>query len=762
MSIKKINIFPRSILAAAVGLSCQSVLAEESNKKESALEEVIVTALRRATSLQDTPISISALSEASLERIGANDLIDLVGSVPGLNLRDNGPGQTRPIIRGVQAAGEPTVGIYFGETPVSGSSGTTNDAGRFTPEMKPFDVDRVEVLKGPQGTLYGGGSMGGTVRILFNQPDASEFSGKVNVQGSKVSKGDTGYQLNAMVNIPLVEDELALRIVGFKRDAPGFVDNVTLGNDDINDVDTTGGRFALKWTPNDTFSATGSVAIQDQEVGGGFHINPALGDDDPKTNAGAQEPFLDDSTLYNLTLENSFGWADALYSFSYYERDAEYFFYNDFNFNPFPPLLSRQPQSQETVTHEFRLSSAGEGKWDWTTGVFYQNREAEAEGRVSEPTADGREPSGPLFFNRTVESEKEQSAIFGEVSYHFTDKLVGTVGARFFKIEEDSLVVLKVAASGATGSGYIPIVPNIHNPTQGDETGSIYKLHLAYDLSDDILLYGQFSQGYRAGGANQNTSAIAITDGSNAGIPEYFDSDTVDNYELGIHSEWLDGQLIVNGAVYYMNWDDMQISQRTAGGLFSYFDNSGGAAIKGLELEIASMPTDDLRFDFGISYVNAELTEDGPVARFRSGGVTYSRSGIDGDAIPNVPELTVNASMDYGWDITDGLRGIFYVSANYVDKSASDFNPVVMDVNTLTPTSVINPYYSEEQGDYTLVDFRIGVESSNDWSAFLFVENAFDKRGITHVFKDGQFRREPGYNFIEKPRTIGFSLTKEF
>lgn len=752
---------PLVLLSSSLAVVSQPGVANES--ADNLVEEVIVTATRRETTLQDTPMSISALSAESLERIGADDLLDIVGSVPGLNLRDNGPGQTRPIIRGVQAAGEPTVGIYFGETPISGSSGTTNDAGRFTPEMKPFDVNRVEVLKGPQGTLYGGGSMGGTVRIIFNQPNASEFSAKINLDASTVEEGESGYQANAMVNIPIIEDKLALRAVGFSRQDPGFIDNITLGKEDMNDVNTTGGRVALLWAPNDTFTATGTVSTQDQEVGGGFHIKTNYGDDDPVTDVAAKEPFLDDSTLYNLILENDFGWGNALYSYSYYERDAEFFFFNDFNFNPFPPLLSRQPQSQETETHEFRLSSAGEGSWDWTVGMFYQNREAEAEGRVSIPTASGEEPDGPLFFNRTVESEKEQSAIFGEFSYHFTDKLVGTVGARFFKVEEDSEVVLKVAASGATGTGFIPIEPNIHNPTKGDETGEIFKFHLAYDLTDDILLYGQFNQGFRAGGANQNTSAISITEGANIGIPEYFGADTVDNYEFGFHSTWMGGQLIANGAIYHMDWDDMQLGQRTAGGLFSFFDNTDGADIDGFELELTAVPNANLRLDFGISYVSAELAGDGPISRFRKSGVTYSRSGQDGDPIPNVPELTWNVSAEYNWDFTDELRGTFFVSANYIDENASDFNPFVLDVNTLEQTNVANPFYSDEQGDYTIVDFRVGIESdANNWSAFLYVENAFDERGITHVFQDGQFRREPGLNFIERPRTIGLSLSKSF
>ncbi len=759
------------LLSAAMALSLQSELVVAKGENNG-IEEIVVTALRREMTLQETPISITALGAETLENLGADDFLDFVGSVPGLNVRDNGPGQTRPIIRGIFGPGEAQVGVYFDETPVTGAPGITNSAGRFSPEIKPVDVNRIEVLKGPQGTLYGGGSMGGTLRIIYNQPDSSDFSSKISVEASSVEKGETGFQGSAMVNIPLVEDVLALRLVGYKRDDPGFIDNVTLGLKDMNSVETTGGRAALRWTPNDSFTASATMYYQDQEVGGGFHINTSLGDDDPVTDIGAREPFLDKIKLYNITLSNDFGWANAVYSYSYFDREAEFFFFNDFSGVPFPPLLSRQPQPSDVSTHELRFSSNGENNWDYTIGLFKQERDSFAESRVTMPDANGNEPAGTsnpedFSFYRAVGAFLEQQSVFGELSYHFSDKLVGTLGIRYFDFESGSDVVNITRITPGTGVG-VPIVPQIAQSTSYSETGETIKLHLAYDLSDDALLYAQFSQGFRAGGANQNSSTIAITDPTIGGIPESFSSDSVDNLELGFHSQWMDGLVTFNGAIYQMDWEDIQVEQRSASGLFAYLDNAGGAKVKGLELELSANVTADFHITSGISLINAELTDPTPFNRNnRIDGVRSTRSGVSGDELPNVPDFTWNIALEYGWNVSNNLRGNASLSANYTAETHSDFHPTLLLPDTNNPgqlidTDVANPSYSDEQGGYAIVDFRVGVAVENDWSATLFVENIADERGITNIFKDGTFRREPGLNFIERPRTIGLTVTKEF
>ena len=725
------------------------------------IEEVVVTALKRSSTLQDTPIAISALTNEGLERVGADDFVDFVGSVPGLTLRDNGPGSTRPTIRGIASPGEPQVGVYFDEALVVGAPGTTNDAGLRSPELKPFDLERVEVLKGPQGTLYGGGSMGGTLRFITKKPNAEKFEGKISLEGSTVKHGDAGYQVNGMINIPIIKEQLALRVVAFKRDDPGFVDNIAYGKDDINDVDTEGGRVSIRWTPTDRFMATGTVYYQEQNVGGGFHYNPSIDDGNPKTDALSREPYNDEQVLYNLTLEYGFDWADALYSYSWFDRDAVFRFHNGFTGFPFPPVLSTQPEPLQAFSHELRLSSSGQNVIDWTVGAFYSDRNAFVDSRVQYPGADGRVVDDRLFlFRRTVNSDLIQRAIYGEATWHVNDRLALTAGIRYFDVDSGSDVINRVNVPGLGLPSGTPgrSLPYRVNVTRGSENGTIFKVHGAYHFTDDLLAYASFSQGFRPGGANQNTSSIALTDPGNVGVPEEFKSDTLDSYEIGVHSQWFDNRLTLNAAVYYIDWSDIVLGGRSATGLFGFLNNADSASATGFELESAFDLGEDFRLTAALSYVDAELDADAPVNR---AGANHSRSGLKGDPIPNVPEWTVNASMEYGHPLPwMDLRGYVYLDVNYVGENFADFNEFLLDINTLVPTTRPNVQFNK-QGDYAIVDLRVGVEG-DDWAATLFLENVFDERAITHIFEDGTFRLDPGQNFLEKPRTFGVTLSRDF
>ena len=731
---------------------------------DDSIEEVVVTALRRSSSLQDTPIAISALTDEAIEKVGADDFVDFVGSVPGLTLRDNGPGATQPIIRGIASPGEPQVGVYFDEALVVGAPGTTNNAGLRSPELKPFDLERIEVLKGPQGTLYGGGSMGGTLRFITKKPNAEKIEGKFSVEGSTVRHGDSGYQVNGMVNIPLIENQLAVRIVGFKRDDPGFVDNTALNQDDINDVDAEGGRVSLRWTPTDDFTATAALYYQDQNVGGGFHYNPSIDPDNPKTDALSMEPYNDEQALYNVTLEYETPWAGVLYSFSWYDRNATFRFHNGFTGFPFPPLLSTQPEPLQALSHEVRLTSLGDNVVDWTVGAFYSDRNAFVDSRVTEPTATGAEPDPAVFFfRRTVNSSLLQRAVYGEATWHVTDRLALTAGVRYFDVESGSDVVNRVNIPGFGLGPGVPGVPVPYrlNVTRGADDGTIFKAHVGYDLTDDVLIYGQFSQGFRPGGANQNTSSIALTDPSNAGVPEAFKSDTLDSYELGMRSQWLENRVTLNAAVYHTDWQDIVLGSRSPTGLFGFLQNADTTDVTGFEIESAVDVAEDFRLTAAVSYVNAELSSDAPINRQRARGMTLSRSGVDGDRIPNVPEWTFNGSAEYGRQLTWlDARGYIYLNVDYTGTSYADFNEFLLEPATLTPTAVPNVQYNE-QGDYVIVDLRAGVEGDN-WSASVFVEKLFDKRAITQRFEDGTFRLDPGQNFLEKPRVIGIAFSRDF
>jgi iron complex outermembrane receptor protein len=750
MILKRANLVFFTTLFS-IGFSYNVLAANE-------IEEIVVTALKRNSTLQDTPIAISALTNQKLERIGADDFSDFVGSVPGLTLKDNGPSQTRPIIRGIASPGEGQVGVYYDNSLATSAPGTTNSAGERSSELRPFDLERIEVLKGPQGTLYGGGSMGGTIRFITNKPNAEEFEGKIKIGGSSVAKGDEGYSVDAMVNVPIIKDQLALRVVAFKRDDPGFIDNVALGLKDFNDVDAEGGRVALRWTPTDKLTVQGTIYYQDLKVGGGFHINPDLGDS-PQTDALSQEPYEEEQVTYNLNLEYDFGFAEAVYSYSWFDRNAVFRFHNGFTGFPFPPVLSTQPDPLQNVTHEIRLSSSGDNMIDWTVGGFYSDRNSFVSSDVNYIDAQGL-PTDVFLFKRHVNSSLLQKAVFGEATWHATDKLALTFGVRHYDVSNSSDVVNDINIPGVGLPSGTPgiVLPFQINPTRGGEKGEIFKVHGAYDFTDDLLVFASFSQGFRPGGANQNSSSSALADPGVTGAPVDFKSDKLDSFELGVRSQWMDGRLTLNGSIYHIKWKDIVLGARSPTGLFAFLLNADKATATGFELEGIAELAEDFRLTTAISYVNAELAADAPINV--AGG--NSRSGLDGDRIPNVPEFTINASMEYGRDLPwfGGVRGYGYINVDYTGDSFSDFNPFLIDIPTLTPTTVVNDVYAR-QGDYVIVDLRFGLEGDK-WDATVYVENVLDDRAITNVFVGAPFRPSPGQNFIERPRTIGVSFSRDF
>ncbi len=381
--------------------------------------------------------------------------------------------------------------------------------------------------------------------------------------------------------------------------------------------------------------------------------------------------------------------------------------------------------------------------------------------RVQYPNADGSiTEDGVFLFRRTVNSDLIQRAVYGEATWHVTDRFALTAGVRYYDIDSGSDVINRVNVPGLGLPSGTPgrALPYRVNVTRGSDDGTIFKVHGAFDLTDDVLAYASFSQGYRPGGANQNTSSIALTDPGNVGVPEEFRADTLDSYEFGIRSQWFDNRVTLNGAVYYIDWSDIVLSGRSATGLFGFLNNADSAEATGFELESVFDLAEDFRVTAAVSYVNAELDADAPANRASS---TLSRSGLKGDAIPNVPEWTFNASMEYGHALPwMGLRGYVYLNVNYIGENFSDYNEFLLDINTLAPTTRTNVSYNR-QGDYAILDLRAGVEGAG-WGVSLFLENVFDERAITHIFEDGTFRLDPGQNFLEKPRTLGVMLSKDF
>ncbi len=732
------KIFSITILTAF--LSTHIINADEED--DDVNNKITVTALKRSATLQETPISISALGEDDLISIGADDLDDYVGKVPGFNIVDSGPGNRRLVIRGIQGAGEAQVGLYYDEIPVTGAPGAGSDAGQQQPDIKLFDIERVEVLRGPQGTLYGSGTVGGTVRVISNKPDAGGFEAKVGTDISSTEKSGFSTQLNAMMNFPIIEDELAVRFVVYDRDIDGFIDNIAFNEERVNDEQTSGGRAIIRWTPNDDFTLTGTYMKQETVVGSGSHYQQAAGDlvSTTKTRDG----FDDDITIFNITAEASFDIGDLVVSYSDFDRDVLWTWDSSvFPFpSPFEILVVFQPMPLEMNSFEARFSSDNDSAFNWTVGFFSSTRDADLDSNVVAGNTDGY-PLEPTvtFFRRNDDTSLEQQSLFGEIYYDINDKLSLTLGARVFDIEfskHDTTVV------GLFGE---PIADPETVASEAVDDGSIFKVNLGYEMSQELLIYGQISQGFRAGGANQTVVGQPI--------PAGYNSDSVTNYEVGIHSTWNDGDVTFNGAIYHLAWEDIQVQQNTPDNLFGYLSNAGTAQVEGIEVEFSWLASDNFELAATFNAVDARLTEDQPPVDIRS--------GLDGDAIPVVPDFTASFAAQYWWDLENGVDLSLRADINYTDSTNNNFRDFLIDATPDSATfgqetTTPNDRFTV-MGAYAVANLRLSYDADT-WGAALYVNNVADKRGVTYIQLDN-FRPE-GESHVIRPRTVGLSLYKTF
>ncbi|HEY0938547.1 MAG TPA: TonB-dependent receptor [Steroidobacter sp.] len=686
-------------LVFSSGLATQNVAsaaapaATDSEAEEIRIEEIVVTATRRELKLQDVPMSIMALGEAQLKDIGADGFADYVNLVPGLSFSQRGPGESRIIIRGVASnTGVSTVGLYMDELPVQ-------DQGR-NPEGRLFDIERIEVLRGPQGTLYGEGAMGGAIRIITNKANPSQFESETELSVADVKGGGESYGVNAMVNLPVVEDKLGVRVVGMYRDEAGYVDNVMLGRKDTNTNETQGARVTARLLATDRLTITGLVNYNKTSTGGLSGVDPVL--EDLQNARPIEEPMDDSFYQYGLTLEYAFPWATLTSASSYFTRDV------DFIRNAGGMARVDVQAEDEITAQELRLTSSGDGRLQWIGGLFFKEARYQQTAAFIDPSFPAM-LGGPVLVEDRSASKTRQTAAFGEVSWRFTDRLEATAGVRLFREE----------LTGESLASGIPLIfPNgpEHNRDEGENDVVTPKLSLAFDLTKDVLLYTIVAKGYRQGGFNPSSE---LTNGG----PETFEPDVTWNYEIGAKTAWFDNRLVANAAVYYIDWRDLQVIPAFLPFQFRYVANVGKAHSKGGELELLIRPIKGLEIS-------------------ASGGLTHARLDVDtalapeGSWLPRVPRRTAALTAQYRWPIGDELQGLIRGSVQSVGKSYSSLDN---DPISLAPA-------------YETGDLRVGVEGEK-WSAYLYAKNIWDERGIT----EADLLASGLYSIIQ-PRSIGLTV----
>ncbi len=734
----------RTAIGVVAGLAWVSALsiggpgaarAADTSAQGESLEEIVVTAQKRESTVQTTPISITAITGASLEDRGITDIQAVVQAVPGLSMRTSGPGQTELELRGLSSSGgnSSVVGFYLDDVPLSAPASAQNGKVVIDPSL--YDLNRIEVLRGPQGTLYGSGSMGGTVKLIPNAPDPTAFDTSGEASFGGVNHGNSlNHQLSAMVNLPL-SDASAVRVSGTLEHLSGWIDRIVIANGDFptpvnpttrgnvaaapvaanfhdyNDENLRTLRVSLLMKLTDRLSVEPSFMYQMITAGG---LN--LIDSQPGTNATYQvfndpEPFEDRIGIGALNVKYHFDFADLSSTGSYWSRDENlrqagdeeiaevlglpYYTSQGGPGQNFPTSIEDDQSWQ--WSEELRLTSNGDGPFKWLLGYFYQDFESDWNLFVYTPftAVPGTIPNA---FTQYQPTQILQNSVFGEISYVWND-VTTTIGARryYYKGTVNTAVSGWLSSSGTNDYAYFS--------TGERDQGATPKLNISYQMNKDLLVYGTAAEGFRPGGGNQpipttgslgtdclkNLKAIGLN-----GAPLGFKPDNVWSYELGEKFRGGDGRITINSAGYFENWQKIQQNIPLQCG-FPFTSNAGNAHIYGAELEVDAVIVQGL-----VASVNGSFSH----ARYTANAVPST--SID-ERVQNVPDVTLSGSLAYRRPVTDDLAFISRVDTNYVGSR----------IDTTAQANYLPPY--------DLTNLRMGFEVGGRWTAVLFANNVANR-----------------------------------
>jgi len=755
--------------------------------QQGGLEEVIVTAEKTKSTVQDVPISLSALSGADLEKGGITTIQEIAREVPSVSVRYASPGLTEYEARGLASNGgaAPTVGFYLDEIPLSPPA--LSQSGKVVIDPNLYDINRVEVLRGPQGTLYGSGSMGGTVKVITNQPKLGTWEGSVQATLSGTQGGSGNYGGNVALNVPL-GDMFALRLVGGYTYRSGWVDNITVSPFPIdpatkvygdllaapvqgvvhqsNDMRLSGGRVALLFQPNDAIAITASFFDQKMSLGGydlldSTPTSPAPG---PLYN-GHYQPFdvaegiHDDIQIYGLTMIFNLGFADLTSATSYFDRHGVqteessasiYWTNNSSGAPPQPPLVPiaySEVDPSRQFSQELRLTSHDTGRLHWVAGAFYSElnsvwNEVSNNPILTQPPFNI--PDGSYFTSNNPYRVK-QYAIFADGSYAITSHWKFAAGLRWYKYDSQQ----HEQSWGWDAPAATPPEPTL---TQAHDNGYNPRFNLSYQPTKNLNLYATAAKGFRPGGANQIIPPPNLPPFCTPGTLA-FQPDSVWNYEIGEKARLADNRVTINGALYYIDWHGVQqVFTLTCG--YQYYNNAGDGRSYGPEIEIEAKLTNELLLSLSGSYTDAKVTK--PTAAYQQylsqqvtgpDGVTHPCPVSGSCVVPimNVAKETANIALTYTRPF-----GNYEFTARIADAFVGS-------------TPDLAYYFGYTLPSYNIADLRFIVAHGN-WSVHAFVDNLTNKAAlITANNTSFQFNIPQLVRYsTNPPRTYGTQVNYRF
>ena len=660
--------------------------------------DIIVTASKRGESLRTIASSVTAVSEEQLTANGAQNFKDYIAGLPGVQFQQSTPGISNVTIRGIGTAtiypdqGQSTTGIYINDVPLSDPGFALS-----VPDLDVFDMQRIEVLRGPQGTLFGAATLGGAVNYISNPVSLSDVQARGQTSLYGIEGGSKlGYSVKAALNIPIVQDTLGVRMTAIRHADPGYLDNVGSGDRDTNTRKVDGLRLNVLWKISDAFRLSYFGFYDHARLGDGFGAFAGIGDLKRDTIINEKTTFT--TKVNNVKLDGNLGFATLGLS----AADTRKAQYSIADYTPYyggpPTVVPNYPRSHSQIA-EARLVSPGRQKVDWLVGVYY--------GRTSEHYPNSTIQDGVVIYDYSVDYRQTEKSVFGEATYHLTDTLRITGGGRYYDLE-----ITTLTQQGAPGA------PKDSVGGRQQAHGFSPKASIAYAPSKSLMVYALLSKGFRAGGVNLTPALNGFS------TPANYGSDSVLNYELGIRGALLDGRLVIDSTAYYVDWSDIQIGLLRPDG-YAYVANAGSARSTGIENAVSWQPSKRFSLSANLTYLSAQLTKT-----LALGNGTVLEKGRD---LPGAYHWSGSQTATYRFDLAS--QPYVTLQHQHVSRATDDFDS------------------EQVVGGYSSFSVRSGVQLGK-FAVQAFVTNLTDKRGRTASASFG----ENQLVYYIQPRTIGLSI----
>ncbi len=723
--------------------------------------DIVVTATRREERIQDVPISVTAFQQEQLTEKGIVGFEGIARETPGVILNRPTQNFNNFTARGIATNGynanlQSSVAVYIDELPVSTIGNTT------VVDPNLFDVERVEFLRGPQGTLFGSGSLSGAMRILTKSPDLNKLDASALVDLGLTGSDSLRQRYNGMVNIPLVDDKLAVRAVGFYRHEEGYLDNVGTGVHNSNTLVDFGGRIITLWRPTDRLSIRLLASYEDSDPKDSSLTDPSLGRE--KRVSDQPDRFTGKQTIFNATLEYEFDFAKLTSSSTYSDFDQRFWADLAGTF-PASPIYPGAPIAfgldanayDKVFVQETRLASTFDGPFEFVVGGFYLNRRRDVDYfyRSSPEFLAERGLAGlpdQYFQKQYTHSISKELAGFGELTYRFSNKFWVTGGMRYGRISAQAFTEEGGYLATAGGLNYytyallgIPTTFNTFTPyaaTEGVKAkGSkpSWKASATFKPSDALTTYATFSTGFRAPIVNAFAGRASLVDPNDIVIPNGASSDDLKSYELGAKGRFLNGLVTINAAAYLIDWSNIQAQANRVSDSVQFATNIGAARSKGFEVEMGIIPARDVFIGFNVAYNDSKITKLSAEEAAISGAVPGHRL--------SAPRLQGAMYMAYGFDLAADMKGTLAVNAQYVGGYNSSFP------NTPGNPSLRLATFGETD-EYVNTNASFGVKRG-PLSAQIYVENIFDDHSVIYIHPEAFFVSRAG---TLRPRTVGIRL----